>query len=311
MFLPDDAVRVAARSEYVDRWVSRRGGPELAGLPYTGFRRSPRMIEVAIVFLAVAALVGAGLFIWRPPGDQPRRALHFALRAGVLGAIAGPLVAFAVWQISRARTFQLFGEIVPRVETSAPVVALTFDDGPTPEFTGEILSLLRERGVRATFFVVGAELEKNMAEGQRIVLEGHELGNHSYSHDRMIGKSPAFVREEIERTDQLIRAAGHNGAIHFRSPFGKKFIVLPMYLQETNRKNIFMDVEPESYDDVAGDSEKIVQHVLDRAGPGSIILLHVMYESRAASMKAVPGIIDGLRAKGYGFRTVSELLADR
>src|SRR3982751_4313908 len=89
----------------------------------------------------------------------------------------------ALWQISRSRTFQFFGQLIPRVNTSQKVVALTFDDGPTPDATGQILSVLDQEHVRATFFVIGAELEQHMAAGQQIVAAGHELGNHSYSHE--------------------------------------------------------------------------------------------------------------------------------
>lgn len=221
----------------------------------------------------------------------------------VLSAIA--------WKVSNSRTFQFFGEIVPRVETSQKVVALTFDDGPTPAATAQLLPLLRQHGARATFFVIGSELEQHLEAGRQIVEAGHELGNHSYTHQRMVLKTPAFIRDEIERTDQAIRAAGYAGEICFRPPYGKKLFLLPAYLSKTGRKTIMCDVEPDSYADVAEDADKIVAHVLERARPGSIILLHVMYESRDASLRAVPGILDGLKARGYEFKTVSELLAMR
>lgn len=86
--------------------------------------------------------------------------------------------AAALWQLSKSLTFQFFGRIVPRVETSEKVVALTFDDGPTREGTAEVLRILRERHVRATFFVTGGELEQSMDAGREIVANGHELGNH-------------------------------------------------------------------------------------------------------------------------------------
>ena len=215
----------------------------------------------------------------------------------------------ALWQISCSRTFQFFGQLIPRVNTSLKVVALTFDDGPTPDATGQILSALAEEHVRATFFVTGAELEKNMAEGQRIVAAGHELGNHTYSHERMVFVTPSFVQQEIERTDKLIRAAGYQGAIHFRPPFGKKLFALPYYLSKTGRKSITWDVEPDSYPEIAADSDKIAAYVLSKARPGSIIILHVMYRSRSESLKAVKKIVAGLKAQGYSFKTVSELLA--
>ena len=214
-----------------------------------------------------------------------------------------------LWQISRSRTFQFFGQLIPRVNTSQKIVALTFDDGPTPDATGQILSALAEQRVRATFFVTGAELEKNLGEGKRIVAAGHELGNHTYSHERMVLITPSFVRQEIERTDRLIRDAGHQGEIYFRPPYGKKLFVLPYYLSKTGRKSITWDVEPDSYPEIAANSDKIAEYVLSRTRPGSIIILHAMYPGRSESLKAVKKIVEGLRAQGYSFKTVSELLA--
>jgi peptidoglycan-N-acetylglucosamine deacetylase len=215
----------------------------------------------------------------------------------------------ALWQVSRSRTFQFFGQLVPRVNTSQKVVALTFDDGPAPGATAEVLSALEEGRVRATFFVTGAELEKNLEEGKRIVAAGHELGNHTYSHRRMVLVTPSFVRREIERTDELIRDAGYQGEIYFRPPYGRKLLALPYYLSRTGRKSITWDVEPDSYPEVAADSDRITEHVLSRARPGSIIILHVMYGSRRESLKAVKKIVEGLKAQGYSFKTVTELLA--
>lgn len=216
--------------------------------------------------------------------------------------------AVALLQVSRSRTFQFFGRIVPRVRTSQKVVALTFDDGPTPEATAQLLAVLDREQVRATFFVMGAELEQNMAVGKRIVAAGHELGNHTYSHERMVFVTPSFVRQEVERTDGLIREAGYQGEILFRPPYCKKLFALPYYLSKTNRPTVTWDVEPDSYPDIAADSDKITEHVLARAQPGSIIILHVMYSSRRESLLAVDKIIEGLKARGYSFRTVGELL---
>ena len=232
-------------------------------------------------------------------------------RTYIIGGIGLAVIAilFFAWKLSNSRTFQLFGEIVPRVNTSVKAVALTFDDGPTTQATGEVLTILRERNVKATFFLIGAELEQHPELGKAIVSEGHELGNHSYAHKRLVLKSPSFIKEEIERTDQLIRDAGYQGTIHVRPPNGKKLVLLPYYLSKTNRKTIMWDVEPDSYTDVAEDANKIVEHVMERARPGSIILLHVMYESRIQSLRAVAGIIDGLKQQGYEFKTVSELLS--
>lgn len=233
------------------------------------------------------------------------------LKKRYLLVIAASIIVgcIALWEISKSRTFQFFGQLVPRVNTSQRVVALTFDDGPIPDAAGKILATLEQEHIRATFFVIGAELERNLAEGKRIVAAGHELGNHSYSHERMIFVTPSFVRQEIESTDKLIRDAGYQGEICFRPPFGKKLLALPYYLSKTGRKSITWDVEPDSHPEIAADSDKIAEFVLSRTRPGSIILLHVMYPSRIESLKAVPKIVEGLKKQGYSFKTVSELLA--
>jgi peptidoglycan/xylan/chitin deacetylase (PgdA/CDA1 family) len=148
-----------------------------------------------------------------------------------------------------------------------------------------------------------------MAQCRMLAEAGHELGNHSYSHQQMLFRSLAFVREEIEATDQLLRECGYAAPAHFRSPFGKRLFVVPYYLRTTGRLNITYDVEPESYTDIMHDADRITEHVLVETRPGSIILLHVMVDARAETMRAVPGIIEGLQARGYRFVTVSELLA--
>ena len=218
------------------------------------------------------------------------------------------LIVYGVWQFSKSRTHQLFGEFYPRVETSDSLVALTFDDGPSPAYTDEVIEILKSRDVDATFFLTGSELQKYPEGGEKLVDAGHILGNHSYSHSQMVLKSMKFIRTEIEITDSLIQAAGYNGEIYFRPPYGKRLVGLPWYLKRNNRKTVMWDIEPESYSDIMDDSKKIRSHISDNIRPGSIILLHVMYKSRQASRDALPGVIDDLRAKGYTFVTIPQLL---
>jgi peptidoglycan-N-acetylglucosamine deacetylase len=228
---------------------------------------------------------------------------YIAIGLGIV-AVAALLI---LWQVSRSRTYQTFGRIVNRVETTQKIIALTFDDGPSAELTRPLLDLLERGQVRATFFVTGAELEKNMDRGIRIVAAGHELGNHSYSHQRMIFVTPSFVQQEIERTDALIREAGYQNEILFRPPNGKKLFVLPYYLSKAGRTTVTWDIEPDS--DTPTTAAEIARRTIAEARPGSIILLHAMYPNRAASFNAVRTIIDELKAQGYEFVTVSELLA--
>lgn len=260
------------------------------------------LLLLALVLAVPLAVAARAVWAYRPS-----RGLRVALVCAcvLLALLAAGLIS---WRFSNARTLQLFGEIVPRVETAAPVVALTFDDGPLPGATERVLQMLEAHQARATFFLSGEAIEEHLSEAERIVGAGHEVGNHSYTHPMLLGLSLDRIQSEIEQTDAQIRRAGYKGEIHFRSPYGKKYVALPYYLARTQRKNIFWDVEPESYREVAKDADRITAHVMENVRPGSIILLHVMTRRRAESLEAVPQIIQALRQRGYRLVTVSELL---
>lgn len=218
------------------------------------------------------------------------------------------LVLIGIWRLSRSRSFQIAGELVTRIETDKPVVALTFDDGPTPAGVEWALTLADSLDFVATFFLTGSELEQHPDLAPRLLAQGHQIANHTYSHPRMVFRSPSFVRHEIESTDSLIRAAGWRDEILFRPPYSMKFVTLPLYLARHDRPVLLWDIEPESYPDVAGTPEGIAEHVLERVQPGSIILLHIMYGSRESSRAAVPLVVAGLRARGFSLVTVGELM---
>jgi peptidoglycan-N-acetylglucosamine deacetylase len=227
------------------------------------------------------------------------------LTATALLALAATLGG--LFRLARSRTVQVFGRLVARVETEQRVVALTFDDGPTAGPIDEVLGILEARQVRGTFFVNGSHLAQAPELGRRIVAAGHELGNHTYSHDRMVLRSQEFIRSEIERTDALIRAAGQVGDICFRPPFGWKLLGLPWYLSRTGRTSITWDIDADP-PPLGADSARIVSQCVRNVRPGSIVLIHVWYPGRGPSRAALPTIIDRLRAEGYRFVTVRELL---
>jgi peptidoglycan/xylan/chitin deacetylase (PgdA/CDA1 family) len=165
----------------------------------------------------------------------------------LLSIIAIAAIFIGLRELARSRTYQLFGRLIPRVETAERVIALSFDDGPNSQYASEILEVLAAPKVHATFFVTGAELAAAPDIGRQLVEAGHELGNHTYSHDRMILKSSDFYRKEIEDTDRLIRATGQTSEILFRPPFCYKLAGLPWYLSKTGRTSITWDIEPDSY----------------------------------------------------------------
>lgn len=220
----------------------------------------------------------------------------------ILFSVAG------VWRLSSLPDRQVFGEIKSQAMISEKVVALTFDDGPTPDKTNQILQILAEEQIPATFFLIGQEVQQHPQLVRQILAAGHQVGNHSFSHQRMIFKSPAFIAGEIEQTDKLLRDSGVDGVIYFRPPYGKKLLVLPWYLMKHHRVSVTWDVAPENFPKIAKDPQTLVDYTVQQTKPGSIILLHVMYDSRHATMQAVPQIIRQLKAQGYRFVTVHELL---
>lgn len=230
-------------------------------------------------------------------------------RAVALGCVVLlVLAATGVYLLMNARSMQLFGGLTNRVDTERRVVALTFDDGPT---CGDVDPILRSLGgTPATFLVVGTDIDACPGGAERLVRAGAELGNHTWSHRRMIGVTPQTVADEIEPTDQRIRAAGYQGEISVRQPYGKKLLVLPWWLRDHDRHTVMWDVAVETYDGNPEDTATITRQTIEQARPGSIILLHP-WNGRATTQRAIRPIIDGLEQRGYTFVTVSQLLAEQ
>lgn len=261
------------------------------------------MIDATLLLVTFAALFALGWWLWRRVAGRASSRWRIAVRAAVLAILIAPAEVSAAWRLINSEDFQLLGRIVARGETSAPVVALTIDDGPG-EAVWQVLRTLDGLGVRATFFVNGRALEEAPDRARALVAAGHELGNHTFSHRRMIFRSQRFIREEVERTDALIQAAGYGGPILFRPPYSKKLLGLPLYLMRTGRTTVMADVLP---DRRPRDAVAMVAYAVERTRPGSIVLLHAL--GMPASREALPGIVKGLQERGYRFVTVSELLA--
>lgn len=215
------------------------------------------------------------------------------------------LGSFLLWQAAKAWCFVLVGEVVCRVETAEPIVALSLDDGPTPEGTETTLAALDRGGARATFFLIGRQIERHPGLARRIADAGHEVANHSWSHRWMIGRSGGWYDEEIARTAAALRREGDTGPLLFRPPFGKKLFGLPLAARRQGHRMIMWDVaEPDT-----DDPRAYAAHIVERARPGSIILMHVMNRSNRVGREALPLVLDGLRRKGLRVVTVGELLA--
>ncbi|MGA9226388.1 MAG: polysaccharide deacetylase family protein [Mesobacillus sp.] len=217
--------------------------------------------------------------------------------------IVTALLFAGLFKVTKLRTFQFFGGLTYQVETEEKVIALTFDDGPTKN-VDQLLPLLDQYNAKATFFLIGQDIEKHPEEAEKLVEAGHQIGNHTYSHNRMVLKSPSFIKEDIEKTDELIRKAGYKGEIDFRPPYGKKLVGLPYYLNKHNRETIMWTLEPETYYTSADDK---VNNVVENIKPGSIILLHPMYDQSDEAIQVIEDILRELTNEGYTFVTVDEL----
>ncbi|ALE17283.1 polysaccharide deacetylase, putative [Altererythrobacter epoxidivorans] len=161
--------------------------------------------------------------------------MRVKLVAGLV--IAAVVIAAVLFQISKARCFQLVGDVTCRVETDRKIVALSFDDGPTPEGVDAVLPVLDRFGAKATFFLIGDRIEKFPGQAERLLEAGHELGNHTYSHKRNLMKSREFYRNEVRRADDLLLAAGAQTKL-FRPPFGKRLIGLPLEVEAAGYRTV-------------------------------------------------------------------------
>ena len=203
--------------------------------------------------------------------------------------------------------YQLFGDYVVRVDTNEKVVAMTFDDGPHPTHTPVVLAVLDRHHVKATFFLMGRNVERHATVAREVVSRGHEVGNHSYSHPRLLFMSPGRVREEIERTDELIRGLGVSAPIHFRPPHGARFIVLPYVLKRMGKLGVGTDVNPDEWR--RRPAAVMTESIMRQVKPGSIIGLHDVLG--VETIKTLENVLERLVAQGYRFETVSQLLVRR
>lgn len=187
-------------------------------------------------------------------------------------------------------------------KTIAAKVALTFDDGPHPVYTPQLLDGLKERGVRATFFVVGENIPGNEEILKRMDAEGHLIGNHTYNHVKLSDLDSARACAEVEKTNVLIQEATGKEPEFIRPPFGawKKTMECSLGMLP-----VLWDVDP--LDWTTKNTALVVERVLKDTKPGDIILLHDYYQS---SVDAALEIVDTLTQRGYEFVTVDELILE-
>ncbi len=188
-------------------------------------------------------------------------------------------------------------------------VALTFDDAPDDVYTPQILDALKREGVRATFFVVGNRIEAHPEIVQRMVEEGHILGNHSYNHANLPKLSDEDFRSQINRTDKLIQSFTGYRPTFVRPPYGN--INEPQIQWLASQHKIIVNWNVDSLDWKGLNAEQVKSNVLAHTMPGSIILQHAaggVGEDLSGTVQALPDIIRSLRNQNVTLVTIPELL---
>lgn len=185
--------------------------------------------------------------------------------------------------------------------TKEKVLALTFDDGPDPIDTPEILDILKAKNVRATFFVLGQAAQENPDLLKRLIKEGHEIGNHSFKHDYQQRR----LVEEIKKTDQEVFVSTGVHTYFYRPPGG--FLSKSQLESVTKNGHIVALWSVDSKDWRNPGIKQIIENVTKNAFPGGIILLHDGGYQRTQTVKALGPMIDALKERGYRLITLSEL----
>jgi len=235
-----------------------------------------------------------------------------ALTAVLIIAAVGLAFGLWFWWACSEPSSTFFRPVLIRGPHEGKRVSLTFDDGPAERFTEQVLDILREHQVPATFFVCGRNVEKHPDLLRRIVAEGHGVGNHTYSHLFVYFKPRRRIAEEIDRTQAIIeKVAGFRPNI-FRPPYGARWFGLVPTLLERGMHLILWSAA--GYDwkkDVQG----ITAAALRELKPGAVILLHDGRETRppaeidrSRTVLALPAIIAGVRQQGYTFAPLKDFL---
>lgn len=249
-----------------------------------------------------------------------------------IAILAAAALGVFLWYACSVPSSQVFGPALVRGRVDRPVVTLTFDDGPASPFTEQILDILRDRQVRATFFVCGQNVDRHPDILRRICAEGHTLGNHTYSHPFPYFLPRRRLAEEIDRTQQAIeRVTGKRPAV-FRPPYGARWFGLYSVVRGRGLKVVQWS---DTGYDWKSDARATVRAALEHLGPGSVILLHDGQEGTQGFLKwawrevfasdesaapdslradrshvvaALPQIIDGARQAGFQFVPLEDFL---
>jgi len=202
------------------------------------------------------------------------------------------------------RNSPLFGRALARLPQGTRDVAITFDDGPNPITTPRVLDILKAEGVMATFFLLGRHVDRWPALARRVVDEGHVLGNHGYHHRKLHVRGPGYVRDDLSRGTESIRAATGKAPALFRAPHGFRNPWVSPIARSLGQRTVGWTLGV--WDSAKPGADVIARRAVGGVRPGSVLLLHDGdgYDpdgDRTQTADALPVIIRNLRAQGYRF----------
>ena len=261
-----------------------------------------RQVLTRYVLLAVLAAVVVAVT------DLTLVALGFGWLAWMLDVAFAVALVLLTWGAFAANS-PLFGRVVNGATVTEPVVAITFDDGPSPDTTPKVLDALRTDGARATFFVLGKHAERYPEVVERIVREGHEVASHGYDHSILTFASRREITRQLQRTDAVLRRIGTPPVRLFRTPHGFRN---PLVNPTARRLGLRVCGWTAGVFDTARPGvETIVDRSKRALAPGAVLLLHDADGSgnadRSQTAAAVPAILDSVRHSGLRTVTMSEL----
>lgn len=193
---------------------------------------------------------------------------------------------------------------ITAIRTSSPVVAMTFDDGPHAQNTPRLLDMLAERNIKATFYLIGNRVQAHPQIARRIAEEGHEIGNHSWSHPFLNRLSDRSVTREIDQTSDVIFQVTGRPPVTFRPPYGAFTQRQRSALYNArNLPTILWSVDPQDWRRPG--SGVVASRILNHAHQGGIILSHDIHRG---TIDAMPRALDGITGQGLRFVTVSQIL---
>ncbi len=234
-----------------------------------------------------------------------------AIMAGAASTLLTPFVARPTMAQSLPQSFAGRGTIargvdatVTRIPTAQPYVAMTFDDGPHPSLTPQLLDMLAVRGIRATFYVIGRNAARYPQILQRMVDEGHEIGNHTWSHPNLNGHSSDSILSQVDRTNRAVYEAVGRPPVTMRPPYGNLYDSQRLMLHQVRgMPTVLWSID--TLDWQRPGSSVVSRRVVNGSHPGGVILAHDIH---TATVRAMPAALDGVTGRGFRFVTVSELI---